>query len=196
MSVALLPGLLVVALATSIAVRRTYELTWRAPVAAAPLTAALQAKIARAELGAAISLCRALSPAWAAACAAQCLRASEERSPLAGVVEELRVTYAQRASRGVEALRALGRMSFPLALGSAILAMSSAAAAADVTQVEQALSIALQAMIVGLTTVVFCRMSAIVLSRQGALRMREIAVVCRGTVRALEEGACSPPLQT
>ena len=195
MSPALWPGLLLTIASIAIAARRVYVLTWQAPVAATPLTAALTRQIASGELARASALCRALDPGWAAACAEACLRASQDRFPLKAVVEELRVAYAQRAGQGLEALRALGRMSFPLALGAAIVTMSGAFVAADVTRVEQALSTALQCMIVGVMSAVFCRASAAIVSRQGAARMREIAVVCRGTVDALTEGTRSAPTQ-
>ncbi|HTU58254.1 MAG TPA: hypothetical protein VMF89_07465, partial [Polyangiales bacterium] len=184
LSAAIWPGLLLAVIAISIAGRRVYIVAWRAPVAAAPLTAALQRQIARGEVARAIALCRALEPAWAAQCAEQCLQ-TEPRSALARVVEDLRDSYAERAGQGLEALRALSRMSFPLALGTAIVTMSGAFAAADVTRVEQALSGALQCMTVGVMTAMFCRMSAVIVSRQGAARMKEISVVCRGTIDAL-----------
>jgi hypothetical protein len=179
--------------AIGIAGRRVYVLAWQAPVAAAPLTAALVRQIGSGELAGAIALCRALDRCWAAECAEVCLQASQDRAELSSVVEELRVTYAQRAGQGLEALRALGRMSFPLALAAAIVTMSGAFAAADVTRVEQALSTALQCLIVGAVSTVFCRVSTGIVSRQGAARMREIAGVCRGAMEALAEGARSAP---
>ena len=193
MNHALWPGLLLWLVAIGIASRRVYIVAWRAPVAAAPLMAALERQIARGELARASALCRALEPAWAAQCAGECLRASEEQSSLTSVVEELRVSYAQRAGQGLEALRALSRMSFPLALGTAIVTMSGAFVAADVTRVEQALSGALQCMIVGIMTAVFCRASAAIVSRQGRARLKEISIVCRGTTDSLAELARSAP---
>jgi hypothetical protein len=184
LSAATWPGLLLALVAIGIASRRVYIVAWRAPVAAAPLTAALQRQLARGELARAIALCRALEHAWAAQCAEECLQ-TQPRSALASLVEELRVSYAQRAGQGLEALRALSRMSFPLALGMAIVTMSGAFAAADATRVEHALSGALQCMTVGVMTAVFCRASAAIVSRQGAARMKEISVVCRGTLEAL-----------
>jgi hypothetical protein len=187
LSAALWPGLLLALVAIGIAGRRVYIVAWQAPVAAAPLTAALQRQIARGEIARAVALCRTIEHAWAAQCAEECLQ-TEPRSSLASLVEELRASYAQRAGQGLEALRALSRMSFPLALGAAIFTMSGAFAAADVTRVEQALSGALQCMTVGVMTAMFCRASAVIVSRQGAARMKEIAVVCRGTIDALGGG--------
>jgi hypothetical protein len=190
------PSVLVALLALGIAGRRVYVLAWQAPVAALPFTAALTAQIARGELARASALCRALARTWAAECAEACLQASHEHSELKPVVEELRVSYAQRAGQGLEALRALSRLSFPLALGAAIMTMSGAFVAADVTRVEQALSTALQCLIVAVMTAVFCRVGAAIVSRQGAARMREIAVVCRGMMEALAAaGARSAPTQ-
>jgi hypothetical protein len=188
LNAALWPGLLLALVAVGVAGRRVYVVAWQAPVAAAPLTAALQRQIARGDIARSIALCRVLEPAWAAQCAEECLQ-TEGRSSLASVVEELRASYAQRAGQGLEALRALSRMSFPLALGTAIVTMSGAFAAADVARVEQALSGALQCMTVGVMTAVFCRASAVVVSRQGAARMKEIAAVCRGTIDALADAA-------
>lgn len=110
-------------------------------------------------------------------------------------MQELRVTYAQRAEQGVEALRTLGRIAFPLALGTAIVTMSGAFAVADIERVERALSTAAQCMTVGLVTAVFCRVSVAVVSRQAAGRMREIAVVCRGLMAVLAPGASGAPTQ-
>lgn len=194
MNNALWPGLLLALVAIGVASRRVYIVAWRAPVAAAPLTAALQRQIARGEIPRAIALCRALEHAWAAQCAEECLQ-PEARSSLASVVEELRVSYAARASQGLGALRALSRMSFPLALGTAIATMSGAFAAADVTRVETALSGALQCMTVGVMTAMFCRASVALVSRQGAARMKEITAVCRGTMDALAEAARPAPTQ-
>ena len=188
MSAALWPGLLLALVAISVASRRVYIVAWQAPVAAVPLMAALQRQIGRGEIARATALCRALEHGWAAQCAEECLQTKSQTS-FASEVEELRVRYAQRAGQGLEALRALSRMSFPLALGTAIVTMSGAFAAADVTRVEQALSGALQCMTVGVMTAVFCRASAVIVSRQGAARMKEIAVVCRGTVDALADAA-------
>lgn len=185
MNHALWPGLLLSLIAVGIACRRIYALAWRAPVAAAPLTAALGRLIARAELERAIALCQALPHAWAAQCAEECLRASLERISLSAVIEELRISYAQRAGQGLYALRALSRMSFPLALGSAIVTLSGAFAEAEVARVERALSGALECLIVGAMTAVFCRVSAALVSRQGAARMREISTVCRGMLDSL-----------
>jgi hypothetical protein len=199
LSLALWPSLLLVIMAIAIAGRRVYVLAWQAPVAAAPLMAALQAQIARGELMRAIALCRALERAWAAECAEACLQASldqdQDGAAPKHVVEELRVTYAQRAGQGLETLRALSRLSFPLALAAAIVTMSGAFGGADVTRVELALSTALQCLIVAVVTAVFCRVSAAMVSRQGAARMREIALVCRGTMTALAAGARSAPTQ-
>jgi hypothetical protein len=197
LSPALWPSLLIASLALGIAGRRVYVLAWQAPVDAAPLNAALTGQIARGEIARAIALCQALERAWAAECAEACLQESvqQQRAAPTSVVEELRVTYAERAGQGLEALRALSRLSFPLALGAAIMTMSGAFVAADVTHVEQALSTALQCLIVAVMTAVFCRVSAAVVSRQGAARMREIALVCRGTMAALAAGAGSTPTQ-
>jgi hypothetical protein len=112
------------------------------------------------------------------------------------VVEELRVAYAQRAQSGIAALRALGRMAFPLALGTAIVSMSGAFGAPDIASVERALSSALQCLTVGVLSAVFCRISAGVVSRQGQARMREIGAVCRGIQPALEAVARVAPTLT
>ncbi|HET8937360.1 MAG TPA: hypothetical protein VFN67_28150 [Polyangiales bacterium] len=191
MTLALWPGLLLGLAALGIAGFRVYVLTWQAPVAAPALAAALSRHVEKGELAKAIALCRALAPCWAAVCAEQCLQASREleHPALTSVVEELRITYTQRAGAGVEALRALGRMAFPLALATAIVSMSSAFVGADLEQVERALSTALQCFIVGLTSAVFCRASTAVVSRQGEARLREIAAVCRGLVAALSSTA-------
>lgn len=183
MNAALWPGILLALVAVGVASRRVYIVAWQAPVAVAPLMAALQRQIARGEIARAVALCRTLEHAWAAQCAEECLQ-MEARSALASEVEELRASYAERAGQGLEALRALSRMSFPLALGTAIFTMSGAFAEADLSRVEQALSGALQCMTVGVMTAVFCRASAVIVSRQGAARMKEIAVVCRGTIDA------------
>jgi hypothetical protein len=188
LNAALWPGLLLALVAIGIASRRVYIVAWQAPVAAAPLTAALQRQIARGEIARAVALCRTLEHAWAAQCAEECLQMGA-RSSLGSVVEELRASYSLRAGQGLDALRALSRMSFPLALGSAIVTMSGAFAAADVTRVEQALGGALQCMTVGVMTAMFCRASAVIVSRQGAARMKEIALVCRGAIDALADAA-------
>lgn len=193
MSTLLWPGLLLALVAIGVASRRVYVVAWQAPVAADPLTAALDRWIARGDLARAIALCRALEHAWAAQCAEACLRASQERDSLTSVVEELRVSYAQRAGQGLDALRALSRMSFPLALGTAIVTMSSAFVGADVTRVQQALSAALQCMIVGVMTAGFCRASAAIVSRQGSARMKEISVVCTGALDSLAKRAGTAP---
>ena len=191
------PGLLLGLAALGIAGWRVYVLAWQAPVAAPALAAALTRQIEKGELGKAFALCRALEPCWAAECAEQCLQASREpeHRALSSVVEELRDAYAQRAQSGIEALRALGRMAFPLALGTAIVSMSSAFADSDIERVERALSTALQCFTLGLTAAVFCRASAALVSRQAEARMREIAAVCRGLMAALASGARGAPTQ-
>jgi hypothetical protein len=195
LSLALWPCVLLGLLALGIAAARVYVLAWQAPVAAAPLAAALTRQIACGEFARAYSLCRALPRCWAAECAEECLRASEERAPLAGVIEELNVTYAARASAGLGALQTLGRMAFPLALATAILSLSGAFAEADVARVESALSTAVQAFTAGLMATVFCRVGASIVSRQGEARMKEIAAVCRGVAAALAAGARGAPTQ-
>lgn len=197
MSLAVWPGVLLGLAALGIACRRVYVLAWQAPVAAPALTAALTRQIENGELAKALALCKALEPGWAAACAEQCLRASREQQlqALSSVIEELRDAYAQRAQAGIEALRALGRMAFPLALGTAIVSMSSAFVGADLEQVERALSTALQCFTVGLTSAVFCRVSAALVSRQSEARMREIAAVCRGLMAVLSPSARGAPMQ-
>jgi hypothetical protein len=195
LSWALVPGLLLGLAAAGVAAARVYAVAWRAPVAATPLAAALTRHIARGELTKAADLCRALERGWAADCAAKYLAASTEPAGTAGLAEELRVTYAQQARAGVEVLRALGRMAFPLALGAAIATMSGAFASSDVASVEAALSTALQCLTVGVLSVVFCRASATVVSRQGAARMKEIAAVIRGVQAALAGDTRTAPAQ-
>jgi hypothetical protein len=176
------PCLLLGLAAVGIAAGRVYELTWRAPVAAAPLTTALVSQIAAGDMARARALCDALRRCWAADCAAECLRSSEQ---LPAVIEDLRSMYGQRAKSGLGALHALGRIAFPLALGTAVVSMSGAFADADVARVEAALGTALQSMTLAVATTVFCRVSATVVSRQGEARLREVAAVCRGMQDAL-----------
>lgn len=198
MSNALWPCLLLGLLALGIAGSRVYVLAWQAPVAAAPLTAALIRHLARAELARACALCAALERGWAADCAWRWLQASQdaaERASLPGLVEELQASYRQRAQTGLFALHALSRMAFPLALGTAILVMSGAFVAADVTGVQLALSTALQGLTVAVMTSVFCKLSAGIVKRLGEARLREISAVCRGLtgVGALPQAASAAP---
>jgi hypothetical protein len=160
-------------LAWAVALWRCGVLTLRAPVAAPLLAAAL----ARRDRSAALALCEALPGAWAAASARAALT---EASPaeLPGRIEEELRAYRARAELGLGALHALGRMAFPLALGSAIIALSTPLAEASrVQEVERALAAAVQCVTTGLLTHVFCRSSADWLRKLGARRLREIKIV-------------------
>ena len=96
------------------------------------------------------------------------------------MIEEQRSAYRSRAELGLGALRAFSRMAFPLALGSAIIALSTPLAGATALQdVERALGAALQCVTVGLLTNVFCRTSSQMLRQQAGRRMHEISVVSR-----------------
>jgi hypothetical protein len=191
MEAAVWPCVLLGLLAFCIAGSRVYILAWQAPVAAVPLTAALTRHVARGELSQACALCTALAPSWAADCAWHCLQASQERAAERGftgvalTIEELQASYRQRAQAGLFALQALSRMAFPLALGTAMVVMSGAFVDADVSRVEHALATALQGLTVAVMNIVFCRVSAVIVARQGEARLREIGAVCRGLAAAL-----------
>jgi hypothetical protein len=117
------------------------------------------------------------------------LEASGERAGARGQLEELQALYRQRAQAGLFALQALSRMAIPLALGIGIAVMSGAFVDADVSSVEQALSSALQCLTVAVMNILFCRVSAAFVKRQGEARLREIVAVGRGLTAAL--GAAS-----
>lgn len=190
MSLALAPCVLVGLLALCIAGSRVYVLAWQAPVAVAPLTAALTRHVACGELAQARALCRALQGSWAADCARRVLDATDEHARVRAQLEELQGLYRQRAQAGLFALQALGRMAFPLALGIAIAVMSGAFVDADVPRVEEALSTALQCLTVAVMNIVFCRVSAGIVKRQADARLREIGAVCRALIPPL--GAARP----
>jgi hypothetical protein len=116
------------------------------------------------------------------------LAVHDDRAELRFLADDLRASYRLRALWGLGTLRALGRMAFPVALGTAIVVMGRAAAQADVTSVERALSLAFESLTLGVMSAVFCRASATMLQRQAEARAREISLVCRRVAAALGPG--------
>jgi len=177
-SAAAWPSVVLGLLAWTVALWRCAELAWRAPAAAPQLAAALVQRLARDDDARARALCEALPRCWAAQCAGAALRQASSRAELAGLMLEQHSAYRSRAELGLGALGAFGRMAFPLALGSAIIALSTPlAGGAGTAQVELALGAALQCITAGLLTSVFCRTSRDVLRALAARRLREISVV-------------------
>jgi hypothetical protein len=187
-AIALWPSLLLGLAAWGIAAWRVIVLSLHAAVDAPQLVAALERRLGRGDRAGALALCCALPRCWAAELGVSVLRDVSAAAELSGLLEELRSTYRLRAELGIGALTALSRMAFPLALGGAIVALSSALTGTSaVTQVERALGSALQCMTVGVLTSVFCRLSAELLRKQATRRLHEVAAVARALTQAVEQ---------
>jgi hypothetical protein len=184
---ALWPSLLLGLAAWCVAMWRAVVLSLHAGADAPLLAAALERRLVRGDRSGALALCRALPRCWAAQLALSVLSGLGPDAELRGLLEDLRSAYCLRSQLGIGALSALSRMAFPLALGGAIIALSSAlGGAAEVTQVERALSSALQCMTVGVLTTVFCRVSAELLRKHATLRVQELATVARALANVSE----------
>lgn len=185
MSAAAWPSVGLGLVAWAVALWRCSALSLRAPVDARQLAAALAARLTRGDRAGAIALCEALRGGWAADSACAVLQEAS-LAELPALLEEQRSAYRARAELGIGALHALGRMAFPLALGSAIIALSAPLAeVSGVPQVERALASAVQCVTAGLLTYVFSRISADWLRKLGARRLREIKIAAE----ALRPGA-------
>lgn len=187
MAPAIWPSLVLALAAWVVALSRTLVLSVHGAGDGAQLAAALERRLLRGDRARALALCRALPRCWAAELALCALCDDVPEAELASVLEELRGDYRVRVQTGIGALGSLSRMAFPLALGGAILALSSAlGGVTEVTQVERALGSALQCMTAGVLTTVFCRVSADWLRKQGARRLHELAAVTRAITHAIQ----------
>jgi len=170
------------AVAVGLSLRQARELALRAPLAARPFAQALSARLAHGDLEQAVTLCRSLRPAWAAEAASRTLEAQLHGEDAAFALEEARGEARMAAERHLYAIRTLGRLSVPLALGCAIVELSlgfqsNGREAIGVGSVQAALDAALRVFATGFTSAVFCQASVAILQRQATARLDEMRMV-------------------
>ena len=160
---------------------RACELTWRAPLAARAFARRLAELIQADDRAAALRLSTRLLPAWGARLASAVLRESD-RAQAEFALDESFAQFERAAERDQHAIRTLGRMALPLALGSAILALSlafggAAGAAIAASTVQAALDCALRSLATGFASAVFCPLAGAFLQRQASARVEEVRIV-------------------
>jgi hypothetical protein len=174
--------LAVAAAAVSLSALQARELSLRAPLPARPFADALTKLLLEQDFLRAQQLCDALRPAWGAELASRSVSAHTRGEDPAFVLEETSIEFRIVAERHLYAIRTLGRIAIPLALGIAIVELglgfdSGAAASHAVGGVQSALQCAARAVAVGLTTAAFCQVSVASLQRQAQARLAEVRLV-------------------
>ena len=165
--------------AVGLALRQTVELSLRAPVAARPLAALFEAGTG---LSQSRTLAERLAPSWAARLLHAAVDAQQTGDDAAFAIAEATDSAGVLAERHLDAIRALGRIAIPLALGSAIIELGLGFASGEggtiaVDAAQGALAAALRTMATGFTTTVFCQVSVASLRRQAQARMDELRIV-------------------
>lgn len=168
-----MPGLLLALCALGLAAWRMYVVGVRAALDLQPFREALEARWAAGDSAGARVLCRGLPEVWAAEGGLALLDDAAELPTR----DELLASYRYRAEVGLFALFTLSRMALPLALASAIFVLSRAFTAQDPHAAEGALHAAVECIVTGLLTMLFCRTSLGLLQRQVRQRMHEVGVV-------------------
>ena len=161
---------------------RVRELALRAPLAARPLARRLAELIELDDRAAALQLCAQLLPAWGAQLANATLREWSDPAQAEFALEENLVRLELAAERHRSAIRTLGRMALPLALGSAIIELSlgfsgEPGAAIAASTVQAALDCALRSLATGFATAAFCPLAGAFLQRQASARLDEVRIV-------------------
>jgi hypothetical protein len=170
------------AAAVGLSLRQARELGLRAPIAARPFADLLTASLAQDDVGRVRALCERLRTSWAAELVRQCLDAEAQGENIVQAVEDATARAHMLAERHLYAIRTLGRIAVPLALGTAIVELGfgfapSAGTTIAASGVQHALDCALRALATGFTTAVFCQVSVASLQRQAQARMAELHVV-------------------
>jgi hypothetical protein len=187
-AVSLAPG--VAALVLSLL--RAFELGISARLAVGPFAQALAGLLDQADWERASTLCQSLQPAWPARLASGALAARAHGEDVAFTVDVTGAELRTRAQRHVDAIRTLGRIAIPLALGCAIveLGLGFQPGGTDTIQravVQRSLDCALRAGVNGVATALFCQWSVAGLVRQAHARIDELRVVAdvltRGIIR-------------
>jgi hypothetical protein len=168
--------------AVALSLRQAYELSWRAPLDARPFAQALSTWLAKRELEQVFTLCRALHPAWAADAVIRALDAERLGEDAAFTLEEVMAHAGIVAERHLYAIRTLGRIAVPLALGCAIVELglgfqSDPSATIGAAHVQSALDGALRVVATGFSTAAFCHASVTILQRQARARLDELRIV-------------------
>jgi biopolymer transport protein ExbB/TolQ len=168
--------------AVGLSLLRARELSLRAPLAARPFADVLSTWLREGEVARAEALCARLHPAWGAELASQALGARAQGDDVAFALQESLARARMAGERHLFAIRTLGRIAAPLALGSAIVELGlgfspSGAETIDAASVQSALDCALRAVATGFTTAVFCQVSVASLQRQARARLDELRIV-------------------
>jgi hypothetical protein len=168
--------------AVSLALSRTFELAFKAPLDTQRFVDALSGLLAVEDWASARGLCDRLKPAWPARLATRALAAHAQGEGVTFTLEMTSAELRSAAHRHLYAIQMLGRIAVPLALGSAIVELGLAfqpsdAAAIAVGSAQSTLDGALRAVIIGFTTAAFCQLSVAVLQRQARARLAELRVV-------------------
>jgi biopolymer transport protein ExbB/TolQ len=161
---------------------RVHELALRAPLAARPFARRLGELIEAGDLAAAQRLCARLLPGWGAQLAGAALREWSDPATVDFALDEAFARLELRAQRHLNAIRTLGRMALPLALGSAIVELGlgfggDPGSALAASTVQAALDCALRALATGFATVLFCPLASAFLQRQSLERLEEARIV-------------------
>jgi hypothetical protein len=177
----LLPSAAVAIAAWVLVALRALELLLRAPVHAPPFAKALRARLESGDVSEAQRLCEPLRSGWAAQVALRVLAAPPHSLQLAFVLDDLRAEFRMAAQTHLLAISTLGRIAVPLALGAAIVQLGLGfqldQPGLSASHTQHVLDSALRLGVIGLTTSVFCQLSAANLQRQALARLDEVRVV-------------------
>jgi hypothetical protein len=168
--------------AVGLSLLRARELSLRAPLAAGAFAAALSSWLREGDFARAEALCVQLHPAWGAELASRALGARAQGDDVAFALQESLARARMAAERHLFAIRTLGRIAVPMALGSAIVELGlgfspGGAETIDAANVQSALDCALRVVATGFTTAVFCQLSVASLQRQARARLDELRIV-------------------
>jgi hypothetical protein len=185
-AISLAPGVL----AVSLSLLRAFDLGVTAPLAVGPFAQVLARLLGQADWARASALCDDLQPAWPAQLASRALAARSRGEDVAFTVEITGAELRTQAQRHVDAIRTLGRIAIPLALGCAIveLGLGFQPGGADTIEravVQSSLDCALRAGVHGVTTALFCQWSVAGLVRQARARIDELRVVADVLTRGM-----------